>query len=472
MSSSQSSSKTADRLSFLRIDKNTRAQLVDFRPVLTRNLEAVLDVFYKHIMTVPELKKMFVSADRVDEARGAQGKHWMRLFSGEFSAEYFDSIDRIGRVHNRLGLEPRWYIGGYAVVMTELHRLAIEYTVSGWGNKTRAAGEAVALMQAIDKALMLDMELAISVYLEEQSKDFHVRLESLSGQFQESITDVSNNLLQSAGALADKSGEMNTLSTETLDRAANATRGAEQASENVQSVASAAEEMSASIGEISHQVGESNKIALEAAQTVNSTKETVEGLNQATAKISGVINLIQDIAEQTNLLALNATIEAARAGEAGKGFAVVASEVKTLANQTSSATDEISEQVSKLQEVAGDTRTSIENIAAAMARVEESSTAISVAVEEQDAVTREISQSAAEAHRGTAEALQAINVVEDSVRKSVSMAEDVSGSSSYMTEQARELQAKSGQFIENLRTADRRGDESGGRPDEGSPKPV
>ncbi|WP_420404443.1 protoglobin domain-containing protein [Nisaea sp.] len=447
-----------ERISFLQIDQSARALLGEFSPILERNLSAILDGFYAHVMTVPQLAEMFVSEDRVRHAREGQSAHWKRLFSGEFGEEYFDSIQRIGRVHNRLGLEPRWYIGGYAAATTELHRLAIEHCMKGW-RRNDAAKKAVALVQAIDKAVMLDMELAISVYLEEQSNDFRNRLEGLSDQFQASITGVTGNLLESAAQLSERSSSMTSGARDCMEQTKDASRGAAAASENVQSVASAAEELSASIGEISHQLAESNKIAQEASEAVDTTKLTVEGLNQAAAKISGVVSLIQDIAEQTNLLALNATIEAARAGEAGKGFAVVASEVKALANQTSNATDEISEQVSGMQQVAEETRSGIENISSAMSKVGDSSAAISAAVEEQDAVTREISQSAAEAHRGTAEVQQAIGAVEDSVTNSAEMSEMVSESATYVTEQAGELKRESGEFIEKLWRADRRAED-------------
>ena len=123
----------------------------------------------------------------------------------------------------------------------------------------------------------------------------------------------------------------------------------EEASTNVQSVASATEEMTSSVNEISRQVQESSRIAGEAVKQAQKTDARINELSQAAGRIGDVVKLITAIAEQTNLLALNATIEAARAGEAGRGFAVVASEVKALAAQTAKATEEIGTQIAGMQ---------------------------------------------------------------------------------------------------------------------------
>jgi len=178
---------------------------------------------------------------------------------------------------------------------------------------------------------------------------------------------------------------------QTNDQAVEATNASSKASENVQAVASGTEELASSVGEISQQVSSALEISVEAVTQANHTNSIVSGLADAGQKIGEVIELINSIAEQTNLLALNATIEAARAGEAGKGFAVVASEVKNLATQTSRATDEIGAHISGVQNSTSEAVSALEVITSTISKINEISTAIATAVEEQAAVTNEIS---------------------------------------------------------------------------------
>jgi methyl-accepting chemotaxis protein len=190
---------------------------------------------------------------------------------------------------------------------------------------------------------------------------------------------------------------------ETAQQSSVVAAASEEMSQNVQTVASATEELSASISEISGQVSESTRIVGDAVNQANDTNAKVKGLADAAVKIGEVIGLINDIAGQTNLLALNATIEAARAGEAGKGFAVVASEVKTLATQTSRATDEIASQIRAIQEATNSSAGAIAGITQTIGRVNEISTTIASAVEEQGAATQEISRNVQQAAAGSAE---------------------------------------------------------------------
>ena len=173
-------------------------------------------------------------------------------------------------------------------------------------------------------------------------------------------------------------------------------------STKVQAVASGAEELAASIGEISRQVSQALRISLEAVAQAQQTNAIVEGLVSTSQKIGEIVALIDNVAGQTNLLALNATIEAARAGEAGRGFAVVASEVKSLAMQTAKATEEIGAQILGTQTMTREAAGAIESIAKTIARINEISATIAAAVEQQAAVTRNMSVNMQAAAEGVA----------------------------------------------------------------------
>ncbi|MEO5337137.1 MAG: methyl-accepting chemotaxis protein [Magnetospirillum sp. WYHS-4] len=186
---------------------------------------------------------------------------------------------------------------------------------------------------------------------------------------------------------------------------------AHDASASVDAVASAAEDLTLSIQQIGQQVAKSTQIADRAVSEAQSTDAKIQGLARAAQKIGEVVDLITDIAEQTNLLALNATIEAARAGEAGKGFAVVASEVKNLANQTAKATEEIGAQIGGIQTATRDAVTAIQGIGTVIGQINEITTAIAAAVGKQAAATASISSNAQEAARSTQETTSNIGEV-------------------------------------------------------------
>lgn len=192
---------------------------------------------------------------------------------------------------------------------------------------------------------------------------------------------------------------------------AEATGSVSRIAADIQAVAAGAEELSASVSEISQQVSHSAHLAGTAVEQVRSTGGIVAGLSGQAAQIGEMVGLIQGIAGQTNLLALNATIEAARAGESGRGFAVVASEVKALAAQTAKATDQIRAQIAATQDVTQQAVAAIDTIGTTIRSLDEASAAIAAAVEEQSAVTREISgsmQTASEGAAGIANSVEAI----------------------------------------------------------------
>ena len=256
------------------------------------------------------------------------------------------------------------------------------------------------------------------------ARDFETHLEDVVGQVSASISE-----------LQELSGTVKSLSESTSEKSTIVAAGAEQASANMQGVAGATEELTSSINEINQQAVKSADVTFSAVSKVHSLGEGISALEQASEKISQVIQLINDIANQTNLLALNATIEAARAGEAGKGFAVVASEVKVLATQTEQATQDIARQIEEIKSTTAQTVTANQEISETMSQVNEYSTSISTAVEEQGAATCEIAKNVQEAATGTTDVSASIAQVQDSNLETLRAANEVFTASTALIEQ-------------------------------------
>lgn len=406
-----SNAAMAARLSFNQIDEEARQLLREYKSFLVAELPGVLERFYEHVVKYPETAAFFKNRDMMVGAKNAQLRHWQTILDGNFDAVYEASIKRIGETHHRIGLDPRWYIGGYnALVNGLLQAIALRLPQSqsgqngvAWKGKSAPAPDRrLVLQSAVLKAAMLDMDLAISVYLDAGRRE----LAGLAGA-----------VVSMAGSVAHTANELERAADSVANSARNATdqtsavaAAAEQASANVRTVASAADELSASVKEISRQVAGSTEIAGRAVSTADETSEKVRNLSLASQKIGDVVELISNIARQTNLLALNATIEAARAGEAGKGFAVVAQEVKSLANQTAKATAEIGAQINAIQGSTAEAVGSIGNIGGIIKTMDQIATTIAAAVEEQGAATIEIARNVQEAARGTSDV--ASNAVE------------------------------------------------------------
>ncbi len=278
-------------------------------------------------------------------------------------------------------------------------------------------------------------------------QDRLVENKRLAADFQTGVGSIVKSVAESALTLRSNAEGMVKLAENTQERSIAVSAASEEATTNVQTVASAAEELSASIREISSRVGEAAAVATKAAHEAESVDATVTSLAQATGRIGEFATLIRTIAEQTNLLALNATIEAARAGEAGKGFAVVASEVKGLANQTAKATENISRQIDEISKSTDDAVAAIRGIAATVAQVNQATTAIASAVEEQNAATQEIARSVAEASSGTSMVTENIAAVSHSTENVRNSAQAVLEAAAGLDRQSVEMREAVNSFL-------------------------
>ena len=275
----------------------------------------------------------------------------------------------------------------------------------------------------------------------------------LADSFEQSVGSIVSIVSAAATELEAAAQTLNASLEETNAQASTVAAAANEASANVETVATACEELAASVREIGSQVTQSSQVADRAVGTATQTQATAEGLVAATQKIGEVVSLIQAIAEQTNLLALNATIEAARAGEAGKGFAVVASEVKNLASQTAKATEDITQQIGEVQDGTPRTVGAIRDIAAVIGESREIAATIASAVEEQDAATQEISRNVQQASAGTQEVSGAIVQVSQAASEGGSAATQVLSSAQELSQSSVKLRSEMESFLAQVRAA-------------------
>ncbi|WP_019961890.1 methyl-accepting chemotaxis protein [Woodsholea maritima] len=275
----------------------------------------------------------------------------------------------------------------------------------------------------------------------------------LADEFEHVVGSIVASFVNATGSLTETASIMQGAADEAGQRTSQVANSAETTAHNAQAVATATEELSASIREIGHQVSQSLDATRQAVDEAENSRQTIEGLAQAAEQIGQVITMIQSVAEQTNLLALNATIEAARAGEAGKGFAVVASEVKALADQTGRATEDIRARIATIQSTTHEAVSAITNISTSIRTVSDIATAIAGAVEEQGSATQEIARSVNDAAQGTHDVISNIGHLSSTVGETGQSAGAVLMASQDLSEQSSRLQSEVTKFVAYIRTA-------------------
>jgi methyl-accepting chemotaxis protein len=278
-------------------------------------------------------------------------------------------------------------------------------------------------------------------------------LYNLAGSFEAAVGNIIENVSAASSELENSAVILTRSSAATQQLSTVVAAASEETSANVQSVASATEEMASSINEIGRQVADSNRIATQAVEQAGKTDGRIAELSLAASRIGDVTKLISTIAEQTNLLALNATIEAARAGDAGRGFAVVAQEVKALASQTAKATSEISAQIAAMQAATQDSVVAIKEIYGTIGRVSEIAAAIAAAIEEQGAATQEIARNVQQAALGSTQVATSIADVNRGAGDTGSASSQVLSSAQLLSNENKRLKAEVVKFLATVRAA-------------------
>lgn len=334
------------RLNFLGITQRDLDLAKKYGPEFNQSMNGALEKAYEVILSTPETAGFFKDKAHADRAQKMQGKHWGALMAGEVNEDYHASALRIGKRHAQIGLEPRWYMGTYALIFGQMlvEKIPAMGAKGLFGKKKRK--EAAEAISVFFKLAMLDMDIAVSTYFDALNLERQKKVEE------------------------DK--------------------------ETAQHLAEAITELSATITELTASINQTSVSAQEtrtATSAMTGNAETsgkaVEQAMEAMSRIAERISAVQEIARQTDLLALNAAVEAARAGSSGAGFAVVATEVRKLAERSQSVSLEIdkvtTESLRAAQEASGDLRSLLPEIRRSSNRVAEIATITtqqSTAVEE------------------------------------------------------------------------------------------
>ena len=438
------SSALTQRLDFMLLDAESRARIKALQPIIQATIVSALDHFYEQVRVFPETKRFFNNEQHLQSAHSRQQRHWDTISAAEYGEDYVQGVRTIGHVHARIGLEPQWYIGGYSLVTEKLiEAIALDYLKKArrFSSKEKSARDLSASLGALIKAIMLDMDLSISIYIEaleearkaeEEARAAAEREQAdvvaslatalnalaagdLTARFEGDVVerykalqdDFNGAMLSLEGTMqtvAESSGSIRTGTDEIVQASDDLSRRTEQQAASLEQSAAALEEITATVkrtasgAERVHEAVSATKA--EADRSSDIARETIAAMNEIEAssqQVNQIIGVIDEIAFQTNLLALNAGVEAARAGDAGRGFAVVAAEVRALAQRSAEAAKEIkalistsANQVASGVRLVRQTEEALQRIADSVVDVLSSMTEIAAATNEQSSGLNEV----------------------------------------------------------------------------------
>ncbi|MDE2578042.1 MAG: globin-coupled sensor protein [Hyphomicrobiales bacterium] len=475
-----------ERMDFVGLRRDQQAARL-LAPLVDAHLPRALDVFYARVARIPHLSNVLSSAELVERNKRALAAHWSVIAQGAFDDAYAGRAYRIGATHARIGLSPRWYIGGYTLILEEMIRSLIASTVAasqGRGIIRRAPDmpqDSIDALVWLVKACLLDIDMATTAYFDtanaardEQvaaalaaerkavsdsigaalarlaAKDLRSRIdddlpqayEPLQRNFNAAAEDLGAALGEvgaAAGLLSDAAAEIAGTASDLAGRTERQALSLKQTATAVNQVTSAVELNAQGAREADTLVSQARDEARSGAEIVGKAVAAMGRIEKSSQNIERIIGSIDEIAFQTNLLALNAGVEAARAGEAGRGFAVVASEVRALAQRSAAAAKEIKQLIAaSSSEVAGgvvlvsDTGKALEGVAAR--------------VNDIAGLVAQIAQASGEQANALAQASAAVANMDQQTQQNAALAQHTTAASGRLREQSTSLAALVGDF--------------------------
>lgn len=432
----------SSRLNFIQLGTQARKDLNDSRDVVMKALPSLLDSFYQQLGRTPAVAHFFPTQQDAMRAKRAQVEHWETISKGDFTDAYSARVRRIGKTHARIGLDPRWYIGGYAMVLSGLVGAVLK---SKWPSWVGGRGKVEQMLTALIKATLLDMDFAISVYIDESearrkeseaeakraeelalrnerslivssigealqrlaNKDLTIRIsDELPSDYAKLVTDFNAAADQVQHAMSAINGSIETIQSATREIATASSDLSKRAEEHAYMIDTTVSELSKVTAMDETRARISDDKAESEQSTIGRAVAAMSNIEQSAQKITQIIGVMDEIAFQTNLLALNAGVEAARAGDAGRGFAVVASEVRALAQRSAEAAKEIkaliqlsSNQVESGSKLVREAGKAMQNFGTSMDRIDQITQQNAAMAEESTAACHSLAEQAQELAR-------------------------------------------------------------------------
>ncbi|WP_338333168.1 globin-coupled sensor protein [Acetobacter sp. LMG 32666] len=473
----QNLSDLDSRRHFMGLKETDCETLRSIKTIIDNELPQALDAFYAQVRQTPETRGFFTSETHIEHAKGAQKEHWKNISSANFGREYAQNVSRIGSIHAQIGLEPRWYIGGYAIVMDHLiHAIVMNAFPKGglFGKKNAVAKNLSDQISSLCKAVLFEMDLTISVYLAEAEKSrTSARNEAIAKEqffvtesFGSVIQDIAEqNLAQNMGsdvpeaylplrdnlnaaihalrntlmAASDTAHNIDVVTQEISDASGELAQRTERQAASVEKTAAAIEQITATVSSTASRVSEANHFVEDCLNSIQHFGGMIDRANDAMVEIersTEAINKITDIMDavaiQTNILALNTAVEAARAADAGNGFKVLAQQIRELANRAGVASKDV-------RGLAGTSRTQVGQGVSIMKEAGHDMKIIIAGIVE----IRSHLKAIEEAAREQAAALQSVNgavaTIDEGTRQNAAMAERTSTASEGMVQEANQL---------------------------------